>query len=383
VYRQRLAPTAVLCAAAIATPGSLVMAQQSDVSVSPFVSFLPATGASPLAGLAIALAGTNGFALRASGHLALENSNANAFSSANTFRPWGADADAVLFLGGHSFGGYNRGFAPFVFAGLGVSGSDSTGRSITHNNWSYGAGASIPLGSAIELFGESRWRMSRYVLPTASFAPSPTNELRVGLSFHIGSSGSSHSRKASRATDRRSEMTPSSLPSSVARFPTSTRTSAGAVRLIGTAEEYIGVPYRWGGTSPSGGFDCSGFTQYVFARQGVRLPRTSYEQAEVGQSVAADWDVVQPGDLVMFEENGRISHVAIFAGRNRIIHSSSSGGGVRYDDLSTQRGQWFADHMVAARRVTPDSRGLMLDLSRGFTELGVQLDMPDHAPKPE
>jgi cell wall-associated NlpC family hydrolase len=383
VYRQRLAPTVALWAAAITSPCSLVMAQQSDVSVSPFVSFLPATGASPLAGLAIALAGTNGLALRASGHLALENSNANAFYGANTLRPWGADADAVLFLGGHSFDGYNRGFAPFVFAGLGVSGRDSTGQNITHNNWSYGAGASIPLGSAIDLFGESRWRMSRYVLPTASFAPSPTNELRVGLSFHIGSSGSSHSRKASRSSDRRSEMTPSSLPGSVSRYPASMRTSVGAVRLIGTAEEYIGVPYRWGGTSPSGGFDCSGFTQYVFARQGVRLPRTSYEQAEVGQSVAADWDVVEPGDLVMFEENGRISHVAIFAGRNRIIHSSSSGGGVRYDDLSTQRGQWFADHMVAARRVTPDSRGLMLDLARGFTELGVQLDMPDHAPRPE
>jgi cell wall-associated NlpC family hydrolase len=153
--------------------------------------------------------------------------------------------------------------------------------------------------------------------------------------------------------------------------------------LIGTAEEYIGVPYRYGGTSPNSGFDCSGFTQYVFAKQGVHLPRTSYQQAEVGQSISPDWNAVAPGDLVMFEENGRIGHVAIYAGRNRIIHSSSSGGGVRYDDLSTKRGQWFVDHMVAARRVTPDSRGVLLDLSRGFAELGVQLDMPDHAPKPD
>jgi cell wall-associated NlpC family hydrolase len=351
------------------------MAQQPDVTISPFVSFLPATGASPLAGLAIALAGNGGLALRGSGHLALENRNASTFYGANTFRPWGADADAVFFLAGHSYGGYNRGFSPFVFAGVGVSGNDSLGQNVTHNNWSYGAGASIPLGTAIEVFGESRWRMSRYVLPTASLAPSPTNELRFGLSFHIGSGGSSHGRSSSRM---RSDN--SSLPGST-RYPASTRTSAGAARLIGTAEDYIGVPYRWGGTSPSG-FDCSGFTQYVFAKQGVRLPRTSYQQAEVGQEIRADWNAVAPGDLVMFEENGRISHVAIYAGRNRIIHSSSSGGGVRYDDLSTQRGQWFADHMVAARRVTPDSRGLLLDLARGFSELGVQLDMPDHAPKP-
>jgi len=381
VNRPTFAHSAAFFAAAIAIPCSSVLAQQSDVSLSPFVSFLPATGASPMAGLAIALSGSGSFALRGSGHLALENSNASSLYGTNTFRPWGADADAVLFLGGHSYG-YSRTFAPFVFAGLGVSGRDSLGQNITHHNWSYGAGASIPLGSAVDIFGESRWRMSRYVLPTASLAPSPTNELRFGLSFHIGSSGNSHSRKASRAYDRRSEITPSSLPSSVGRYPASTRTSAAAARVIGTADEYVGVPYHWGGTSPSSGFDCSGFTQYVFAKQGVRLPRTSYQQAEVGQSITPDWDAVTPGDLVMFEENGRISHVAIYAGRNRIVHSSSSGGGVRYDDLSTERGRWFADHMVAARRVTPDSRGVLLDLARGFAEIGVQLDMPDHAPKP-
>ena len=383
MHRPRFASIAALSAAAVATPFSFVMAQQSDVSVSPFVSFLPASGASPLAGLAIALAGTGGLALRASGHLALENSNANAFYGTNTFRPWGADADVVLFLGGHSSGGYSRGLTPFVFTGVGVAGNDSTGQNVTHNNWSYGAGATIPIGTAIEVFGESRWRMSQFVLPTASLAPSPTTELRFGLSFHIGSAGGSRSRSASRPSDRRTESTPSSLPGSVARYPASTRTSAGAARVIGTAEDYIGVPYRYGGTSPNSGFDCSGFTQYVFAKQGVRLPRTSYQQAEVGQSISPDWNVVEPGDLVMFEENGRIGHVAIYAGHNRIIHSSSSGGGVRYDDLSTQRGRWFVDHMVAARRVTPDSRGLLLDLAHGFAELGVQLDMPDHAPKPD
>ena len=118
-------------------------------------------------------------------------------------------------------------------------------------------------------------------------------------------------------------------------------------------------------------------------KHGVRLPRTAGEQAQVGEAIPSDWRAVSAGDLVMFEDGDRISHVAIYAGRNRIIHASSSGGGVRYDDLSTRRGEWFADHMVAARRVTPDSRGLLLDLARSFSEArSLKLDPPDHAPRP-
>jgi hypothetical protein len=222
--------------------------------------------------------------------------------------------------------------------------------------------------------------MSQYVLPTASSAPNPTSEIRIGLSFHVGANGPSGGRVGPR--DRRLETTPSiMLPTS--RFPSSGAASASAQRVIGTAEQYIGAPYKYGGTSPRSGFDCSGFVQYVFARQGVNLPRTASQQAQVGTPIAPDWRAVSAGDLVMFEENGRIGHVAIYAGRNRIIHSTSSGGGVRYDDLSTERGDWFVDHMVAARRVTPDARGLLLDLARGFANgAEVQFDGPDHAPRP-
>ena len=183
------------------------------------------------------------------------------------------------------------------------------------------------------------------------------------------------------ARDRRSDATPS-VHASHGALPGSSTGSASAARVLGEAEQYLGVPYKYGGTSPNSGFDCSGFVQYVFAQQGVRLPRTAREQAQVGAYLAPDWRAVAAGDLVMFEENGRISHVAIYAGRNRIIHSTSSGGGVRYDDLATRRGEWFMDHMVAARRVTPDARGLLLDLARGFANgTEVQLDGPDHAPK--
>jgi cell wall-associated NlpC family hydrolase len=370
----RAASTFVATTLAAAPFGS-AFAQQSDLAISPFVSFLPSAGASPLAGLALTIAGNSGFGVRGSAHLSLQDPNTNGqFNTLATYRPWGADADLVLSIGGRAFGGYNRTFAPFVFAGIGTSGSDSTGRTVMKSNWSYGAGVSIPLGGALDLFGESRWRMSQYVLPTAQLAPTPTTELRFGLSFHIptGPSGSGMRRSRDRHADATRAIT---IPGS--RVPASARAS----RVIGTAEDYIGVPYRYGGTSPSSGFDCSGFVQYVFAKQGVRLPRTARQQADVGTSLPADWRAVSPGDLVMFEEDGRISHVAIYAGHDRIIHSSASGGGVRYDDLTTHRGEWFVDHMVAARRVTPDPRGLMLDLARGFgAGVTLQLDGPDHAP---
>ena len=358
----------VVCALLVAASAAEARAQQSDVSIGPFLSYLPSISSSPLAGLALTFA--NGpMALRASGHLSLENRDAAMTSS--TMRPWGADADALLILGGYG----RRTIAPFVFAGVGTSVTEVDGFHDQQNGWSYGAGLSVPLGGALDLWGETRRRMSRFVLPTAGDAPSPRHEVRFGISFRLGSGSPSRSR-ASR--DSRTSVIPAGVPVSIPSAGSGT-----AARVLPTADRYVGVKYRWGGTTPDGGFDCSGFTRYVFAKHGVELPRTSRQQASVGTSLPADWRVLSAGDLVMFEEGGRISHVAIYAGRNRIIHSTASGGGVRYDDLSTKRGQWYVDHMVAARRVAPDSRGLLLDLAKAFTDVGVELDPPDKAPRPQ
>jgi cell wall-associated NlpC family hydrolase len=124
----------------------------------------------------------------------------------------------------------------------------------------------------------------------------------------------------------------------------------------------------------------------VFAKNNVRLPRTSRQQAKVGTPLPRDWRKLAPGDLIMFAERGEpISHVAIYAGRHRIIHASASGGSVRYDDLTTHRGEWFVDHMVTARRVSPDARGFMLDLVRMLNQKSLAdtiLDIGDSAPRP-
>ena len=165
------------------------------------------------------------------------------------------------------------------------------------------------------------------------------------------------------------------------------RRATSASRVLPTAERYLGVRYRWGGTSPRTGFDCSGFVQYVFAKHGTRLPRTSREMASSGQRLRPRWSALKPGDLVLFAEPGeRISHVAIYAGSRRIIHASSSGRRVRYDALDTKRGRWFSRRIVAARRISPRGAALVSDLLAQRTiDAAVPrlpLDPPDHAPLP-
>lgn len=156
--------------------------------------------------------------------------------------------------------------------------------------------------------------------------------------------------------------------------------SRAGARVVSTGEEYLGVPYKWGGSTPAG-FDCSGFVQYIYRDQGVSLPRTSRQMAHAGVSVPPNVSRLREGDLMLFASNGtRIDHVAIYAGDNRIIHSSSSGNGVRYDDLGSRRGRWYATHMVAARRVTDDGRSLVNALVTGRIPFDY-FDPPDRAPR--
>jgi cell wall-associated NlpC family hydrolase len=134
------------------------------------------------------------------------------------------------------------------------------------------------------------------------------------------------------------------------RIPESPPPSNAASRVLRNADAYVGVPYVWGGNTPKG-FDCSGFTKYIFAKSGITLPRTSREQVRAGSAVAPDFRSLRPGDLMLFAEPGEaISHVAIYVGNGRIIHSSSSNGGVGYTDLNNG-GDWFVAYFVAARRV--------------------------------
>jgi cell wall-associated NlpC family hydrolase len=139
-------------------------------------------------------------------------------------------------------------------------------------------------------------------------------------------------------------------PASPARAPAAERGNAAGI--LATAKRYLGTRYRYGGESPTTGFDCSGFVQYVFGRHHVTLPRTSREQASAGASVPLGVASLQPGDLLLFASTGsRVNHVAIYVGDNKILHSTAGAGGVVYDDLTTARGKWYLQRHVASRRV--------------------------------
>jgi cell wall-associated NlpC family hydrolase len=110
----------------------------------------------------------------------------------------------------------------------------------------------------------------------------------------------------------------------------------------------VGTPYRYGGNSPEGGFDCSGLVTYVFRDVlDLRLPRTSRELAEV-QGPKIDTDTLAPGDLVFFGRRGAVSHVGIYVGEGRFVHAPSTGGTVRLDRLD---GPYWRDHYTGAKRV--------------------------------
>ena len=127
----------------------------------------------------------------------------------------------------------------------------------------------------------------------------------------------------------------------------STSGTTGAA-VVEYAKQYLGCKYVSGGTSPSGGFDCSGFTQYVYKNFGITINRISRDQFKNG--VAVEKSDLQPGDLVMFNNGGNtaIGHVGIYIGDGNFIHASNKKSGVKISPLTSS---YYQARYVGARRV--------------------------------
>jgi len=125
------------------------------------------------------------------------------------------------------------------------------------------------------------------------------------------------------------------------------KVSGGTQQILSFAARFLGTPYSWGGTSP-GGFDCSGFIQYVYRNSGISLSRTS--EAQFNNGVDVSRSDLRPGDIVFFHTySSGASHVGIYVGNNTMINSSN--GGVSYDDMTD--GYWGSRYLGARRVVAP------------------------------
>ncbi len=119
------------------------------------------------------------------------------------------------------------------------------------------------------------------------------------------------------------------------------------------ALHYLGTPYRWGGSSPSTGFDCSGLVQYAYAQEGLQLPRVAAAQFDVGIPVPRDQ--LRPGDAVFFADpNGYVHHVGLYIGDGRFVNAPETGEDVKISSLSDP---YFAAQYAGARRYTAGALG--------------------------
>ncbi|TAK15218.1 MAG: peptidoglycan endopeptidase [Acidobacteria bacterium] len=133
---------------------------------------------------------------------------------------------------------------------------------------------------------------------------------------------------------------PAPLDPKVNSFSTST--------FLAAAQQLRGVPYQLGGDSPKTGFDCSGYTKYVFGLYRIQLPRTVIEQFRAGKPAGT---VIRPGDLLFFRMAGPkspVSHVALALSAEEFIHSPGADGVVRSEKLSSP---YWRSRFVAARRI--------------------------------
>ncbi|MBY4726547.1 MULTISPECIES: C40 family peptidase [Burkholderia] len=156
-------------------------------------------------------------------------------------------------------------------------------------------------------------------------------------------------QSASRSDSGMRITTPRAFPAP-ANFPKFVDHSVGQEEISIQAMSLVGVPYRWGGNTPTSGFDCSGLVRYVIGRAAdVNLPRTTADMS--GRGVSIEPDQIAPGDLIFFNTTGRPhSHVGIYVGKLRFVNAPSTGGTVRLDYLTNP---YWAKRFDGIRRVAP------------------------------
>ncbi|MCL6705074.1 C40 family peptidase [Pseudomonas sp. T1.Ur] len=165
---------------------------------------------------------------------------------------------------------------------------------------------------------------------------------------HVSAPGSKNNPGTPRLSTANSKLVP----------PMATKASSN---VLSRAVNVLGTPYRWGGSSPSKGFDCSGLVKYAFNDATFDLPRTSNAMA-AGHGEKVERKDLKPGDLIFFKlKSRRVNHVAIYLGNDRFIHAPRRGKSVTIDTLNKP---YWDTHYVVAKRVLPKEPGALRVVQR-------------------
>ncbi len=187
--------------------------------------------------------------------------------------------------------------------------------------------------------------------PVEIFAPFPGEKPTEALpDFKVESTlGSALKTMPGRKPRPAVEVVPEEMPAPAPSHVTVTQRGVPSGEVIKTALNYRGVPYRWGGTRPNG-WDCSGFTQFIYRQHGVDIPRTAAAQwADRGSSHIAPQDL-QPGDLLYFKNTGSrrgITHTGMYIGNNKFVHAANPRRGTIVSSLSDN---YYASRLVGGKR---------------------------------
>jgi len=228
--------------------------------------------------------------------------------------------------------------SPYGIAGVALGLSTDTTKQALAALWSVGAGLEWRPVSTSAVRIEAQYRLQD-VGPRGFWRA--TQASRDGISGAIG-----FSLTVGRGIPRsalREQRPPPEPPHTI---------TGNAKDIVQTALAALGTPYEWGGTAENG-FDCSGLIQYAYARHGIRLPRTSHDQAHSGSLVTPVVEALQPGDILLFsaQPGGGVTHVGMYVGEQTFIHSSNTGVKLSRLEPHDSDGAWWLSRLVGARRI--------------------------------
>ena len=238
----------------------------------------------------------------------------------------GVGTDLTLFRKPHG--------GPYLLAGLsgGLGSETSNAFSDPWGSWSAGVGYDLFPLDFLSVGAEGRWR-------ELSLGGRDGAELALGIAVHLN-----------RGSPRASSAPHATVPASV-QPPSPPTTLADSI--VATAAEAMGRPYEFGGTGEDGeGFDCSGLIQYAFGKHGIQLPRRSTDQAREGTKMDKKPEQLRPADLLTFSNHGgAVTHVGLYIGEGRFIHSATRGVQVSTLSPTDPYGRWWYTRWVGVRRI--------------------------------